>query len=141
MNPKKDHCSESQIKPVEHTADAGFIIKGRDIGELFLNSLKALYLLMEPKRQNRKFILRKISLEAPSTEELLVLWLNELIFLAEKKEIVADTARLSIKGNRLEAELKLSEGDIGGEVKAATYHDLRVRKDENGYYTKILFDL
>ncbi|MBN2190109.1 MAG: archease [Candidatus Aureabacteria bacterium] len=141
MNPKRDHCSESQINPVEHTADAGFIIKGRDTGELFLNSLKALYLLMDPRQKSKEFILKKISLEAPSTEELLVLWLNELIFLAEQKKIVVDKIGISIDGNKLEAELKLSEGGINGEVKAATYHDLSIKKDKHGYCTKIFFDL
>ncbi|MCK9555047.1 archease [bacterium] len=141
MNPKRNDCPGNRIKPIEHTADAGFIIKGRNIEELFLNSLKALYILIEPKHKNRDFILKKISLEAPSIEELLVLWLNELIFLAEKKKIVIDGPGLSIEGNRLEAELKLSEGDINTEVKAATYHDLSIKKDRHGYYTRIFFDL
>ncbi|MDD5644038.1 MAG: archease [bacterium] len=141
MKFRRNQRSGKQIKPVEHTADAGFTIKGGNIEELFLNALKALYLLIRPRPKNKKYVLKKISLEAPSTEELLVLWLNEIIFLAEQRRMAAGDIGISVKDKKLEAVLRLSEAVDGGEVKAATYHNLDIKKCRRGYSTKIFFDL
>ena len=83
----------------------------------------------------------KIVLEAPSKEELLVLWLNEIIFLAEKKSIIPKDIYIIFDGNKIIVNFKSVRVTIGVEVKAATYYKVGIKKTKTGYSTDIFFDL
>ncbi len=130
----------NDIIPIEHTADAGFIIKGETTNDLFLNAAKALCNLMEveeiaPVKEE------KITLEAPSKEELLILWLNEIIFLAEQKSIIPKDIHIIFEGNKIIVNFKPVRVTIRVEVKAATYYKVGIKKTKTGYSTDIFFDL
>ncbi|UCC94748.1 MAG: archease [Candidatus Omnitrophota bacterium] len=133
----------------EHTADVGVRVTGKTLNELFANSSKALFKLLvdSPLKQNKK---REIQLEAQTLEELLVNWLNELlsIFFAEKFLPLEYNIRIednpqskNIRGVILGEEFNPYENKINMEIKAATYHNLRVEHNRDGYTAEVIFDV
>ena len=77
-------------------------------------------------------------------------WLNETLYLFERDEVIfaemvlslAETvAGFSLKARLLGNRWRMEEGKKGTEVKAATYHELRVVKDKTGWQATITLDL
>ena len=135
---------------IEHTADLGIRVQGSTLEELFSNSASALFSLMvgyEPKRK----IEEKIILEGEDLEELLATWLNELISMFFAYKFLP--AQYNIKITHDEPQYKVLEGTLMGEefdpyentisreVKAATYHNLKVEKINKKWQTEIIFDV
>ena len=137
-----------EFELIEHTADIGMRVYGRDLPELFANAAKGLFSLItdfSPAQDQEKSII----LKGKVIEDLLVSWLSELIsgffaykFLPKSYNIRIEQA----DPNTLEARILGAEYDpysqkINMEVKAATYHDLRIEKTPEGFVTEIIFDV
>ena len=152
-------ASQEGFETVDHTADAGLRVRARSLEGLFLHAAEGLAWLLSGgrpvvRRKKREFVLRGIDLE-----ELLVAWLNEILFCREAEGLIFgwfEIAGLERPGKRAEGggqggyELRArAEGERidprrhaeGMAIKAATYHDLRLREeDEGGYDVRIIFD-
>jgi SHS2 domain-containing protein len=134
---------------IEHTADIGVRVYGKTLEDLFVNSATALFnIFVDYKPKER--ITREIVLEAQTLEDLLVNWLNELIsgFFADKflpsKFCISISSESSPKalnavltGERFNPYRK----EINVEVKAATYHGLKIVPCSGGYAVEIIFDV
>ena len=94
---------------------------------------------------------RAVQVEADDAEELLVNWLNELLFLIEQEGLLFTEFRIQ-SGSDLEGTARgggMLVANVGGAVapvtrahiKAATFHDLRLVQDETGWSTVITFDV
>lgn len=135
---------------IEHTADLGIRVYGRTLEELFNNAAIGLFGFMTEHRPKRK-IEEKIILEAEDYEELLVTWLNELISMFFTYKFLP--SRYGIKITRDEPQEKVLEGTLLGEefdpysnkisqeIKAATYHNLKVEKIGKKWQAEIIFDV
>lgn len=135
----------SKIEIINHTADIGIKVYGKTIEELFLNSAEGLYGITEVKYNGCDDLL-KINLKSDNLEELLVKFLNELIYYIETKKIGGDIKKIKIENLKgeyeLNAELRIRKiKNIGKEVKSATYHNLKIEKIKGEYKTTIIFDL
>jgi len=133
----------------EHTADIGVRVYAQNIEELFENSAKALFSLITENKELLPNLEREITLEAENLEELLVNWLNELISVFFTYKFLPRSYNIKIREKdpcSLEAFLKGSDYDpyineVKTEVKAATYHNLKIEKDSSGFRTEIIFDV
>ena len=81
---------------VEHTADMGIEVEATSFEELLAESLVALTDSLTDVTDVRALMERGVSLEAASREELLVDWLNELVFLFEVESMLFRRAELAI---------------------------------------------
>ncbi len=122
----------------EHGADVGIRGKGRTLEEAFANGAKALFSLMadlsavEPQKEIQ------VACTASDVETLFMVWLNELIALADIEKIVLSEFSVTIKDNHLTAtargeSINPQKHNLGVEVKGATYTMLRVF-NEDGYF-------
>jgi len=139
----------SDFEFIEHTADIGLRVYGKTREDLFKNAAFALSkLLVDKELAGDKRI--SVQLEAESFEDLLINWLNELIsnFFAHK--FLGSEFCLSLKNEddkkSLQAEVLGSKFDpyknkINREVKAATYHNLKIVKTNGGFSAEIIFDV
>ncbi len=89
---------------------------------------------------------REIRLEAQPLEDLLVAWLNELIYLTGTKRWVPARAGVREAGtNGLRATLEgapLGRSKLALEIKAATFGGLNVRREPDGSYaTTVILDV
>ncbi|MCB4792230.1 MAG: archease [Elusimicrobia bacterium] len=128
-----------------HTADAGMRVCGKNIRQVFENAAKGLndYLKI---RINKRKLKVKIKLKGNSYEGLIVQWLNELLYIIYSKRVIFTSYRLiELTERSLKAEAtarKLLEGShFSREIKAVTYHNIKIVKTKNGYSTKLIFDI
>jgi len=141
-------------KPVEHTADIGIKVWGRNIKELFEEAAKGMIAQIYDHTLVREKEKRDINLEAESIDELLLQWLKEILFLIESEGLLfcrfqiekdnfsirkAKTAQIqaSLHGERKDP----ARHDICIEIKAVTRHGLYVKKNGPWWEGNILFDV
>lgn len=128
-----------------HTTDIRLEIYGQSLKELFLNSSSGLAELLGIKLGQSAGRKRIIRLKAHDAESLLVNWLNEILYIVQTRHFrPAWVAITHCDGKKLEGTLtgKYSKGEILlREIKAATYHNLKIRKKGKLFKTEVLFDL
>ena len=137
---------EKDFEIINHTADVGIRAYGTDIKQAFANAAKALFSLITELDNVEEVLHRDIELTATDQESLLVEWLNELIYLFDVENIIFkrfDITRLA--NTLLEAicygeKVDRSRHELKTGVKAATYHMLKVDKDD-GCKVHVLFDI
>jgi SHS2 domain-containing protein len=78
---------------------------------------------------------RVVHLVGLDDEDLLVRWINELLWLATGEGFVTASAKVSACGHELHADLR-GRRDAGhlvvSEIKSATYHGLRLAQEPDG---------
>jgi SHS2 domain-containing protein len=127
---------------LEHTADVQLEVWGPDMAALLEEAARGTYRLMglEISRVSRRH--RRLEIAATDREQLLVSFLDELLFLAEAEELGFDAFMLEIDGSRLLAHLE--GGTVAArskEIKAVTFHRLEVRDVPYGVETTLTFDV
>jgi SHS2 domain-containing protein len=131
---------------IEHTADVGLKIYGKDLRELFINAALGLFSFITDLTKVDSDIEIKVDLKEENREELLVRWLNELIFQFSVRNFIPKEFKIDkITDNNISAgvfgeKLNLSRHKILTEIKAATYHELEIKKTRNGLEAKVIFD-
>jgi SHS2 domain-containing protein len=131
----------------EHQADVGLLVRGRDGAELFVEAGFALLSLLcdpatvEPRQRY------ELAGDAGSAEELLVDWLNDLVYLFEGERVVWCNIEVPLwQPTRYRAVLEGEPADpdrheLRGIVKAATYHGLSVDQDASGWTARVILDV
>ncbi|HSW11182.1 MAG TPA: archease [Bacillota bacterium] len=114
---------------LEHTADLRLLAYGRDEAALYQEAGTGLLEAMGAPGKGAG-LHRAVTVVAPDRESLMVAWLNELIYLAAVAggppawcEVVAVQQRAEFE---LTGRVGPASPATGAEVKAATYHGLRV---------------
>ena len=131
---------------VDHTADVGIIAYGTNMSQAFVNAARALFSLITELDDVEEVMYRDIELTASDEESLLVAWLNELIYLFDAEGIILKRFDITeLDSTRLKArsygeKVDSSKHSLKTGVKAATYHMLKVDKD-NGCKVQVLFDI
>jgi len=135
---------------LEHTADIRVRVFAESEEDLFENSAVCLFeLLTDSKVKAQKT--RKIELNAASLEDLLILWLNELISVFYSYKFLPVEYKIAIEevsgAKKLTASIAGAEFNpyadkgIKSEVKAATYHNLKINNDKTKITAEIIFDV
>ena len=127
---------------VEHTADLALRVRGSSLQALFANAARGMFQFMGDafSLDSECF---SVKLESPDAETLLVDWLNELIFLSEVHgRIFCAYNFVSISETQLHAQIGGGLAERWRErIKAATFHDLRIQREGDGYLVTIVFDV
>jgi SHS2 domain-containing protein len=132
---------------LDHTADIGIIVYGEDLKSLFQNAGEAFFHLITDLRKVRLRTEKKIEIGRESLERLMVDWLSELLYLHDVENLLFKRFNVESVGEEgLRAKVKgefFKEGIhvIKTGVKAVTYHQINVRKEERGWRAQIILDL
>ena len=129
-----------------HSADMGIRGRGPTPGAAFEQAGTALTAiitdpgLVVPERRIR------IACEAPDPELLFADWINELVFLMATKRMLFSRFEVELNGNRLNAFVWGEEVDVtkhrpAVEVKGATFTELRVARDWEGWLAQCVVDV
>lgn len=127
-----------------HTADAKFRAFGSSLEEAFKNAGIAMTNLVTDTSKIRKFSKRALFLQSTSLENLIIKFLEELLYLAEVKGFVMGDAKLEISGFDLKGTLFgdfLKNYETHGHVKAVTYNELLVSKENDIFIIQIVVDV
>lgn len=136
----------ARFEVIDHTADVGIIAYGSDLKEAFANSAYGMFSLIADLEGVEEGVCRDINVQAPDQEALLVVWLNELLYLFDVDHVIFGKFEISdLSQNRLQAKvygerIDTSHHQLKTAVKAATYHLLKVEK-ENGFRVQVILDV
>jgi len=132
---------------LDHTGDIGIIVYGRDLNELFFNAGRAFTSLLTNLNRIRTTLDRTIVLESKNLEELMVAWLGELLYLFDAKALLFRkfylekvnrySLRATARGELFQPERHL----LKREIKAVTYHQVKVENKDGRWQGRIIFDL
>ena len=132
---------------IDHTADTGIKAYGKSISEAFENAAKGMFDIITDKSEIESIGEYEIRLKAQDLEQLLVDWLSELLFLNSAKNLVfgffkvdVDEKNSSLSAHVFGEKFNISKHKVGTEIKAVTYHILKVR-NKRPYYVQVLFDI
>jgi len=142
-----------KFKIIEHIADVGVEVYGKDLNELFENSAHAMLSIMfsEPVLRSGESI--QIEIEEPSLEQLLHSWLSELLYRFSVDEITFSHFTVDVNNTNftLKARVFFEKFDEKKyfrqtEIKAVTYYQLKIDecRDAEGnlfYKARIIFDV
>lgn len=129
----------------EHPADIGLRIYGKNLPSLFENAAIALYDVLKPSVNYESQQYReKITLSSQTIEELLVSFLNEILFLSTKRHLIFQKFFINIDCSENNLQCKMTGKqifDIKREVKAVTYHRIRISRKAGYFVTDIVLDI
>jgi SHS2 domain-containing protein len=135
---------EDAIQIVEHTADWALRVTGADLVELFSRAAVGMARLLAGDLSAVPLDCeRSVTLEAPDAESLLVEWLGELAYWAEREGLVFPDVRLErVRATELTGTVRGGRApELQKHIKAVTYHDLAVRETDRGLEVTIVFDV
>ncbi len=128
-------------------ADQGIRVWGPDLPEVYRQAALGLASLMVDPTTVGPGREIPVAVEADDPEALLVAWLNELLYLCDAKGLVfSDCAIQSLTETTLSAVVCAEEFDPSrhvaiGQVKAVTYHLLRIAQSERGWGASVVVDV
>jgi SHS2 domain-containing protein len=131
----------------EHQADVGLQIDSVDGPTLFSDAGLAYLALVCELAAVREREVYDLACQACSVEELLVDWLNELIFLVEGRRVLwrrielAEFSETSLRAVLHGEPVDPARHEFRSVVKAATYHALVVARDRDGWHARVILDV
>ena len=131
----------------EHTADLGLRIRGGDLDALFAEAARALFSVIVTNldavrpRQQIDF-----HIEGERIDDLLHDWLDELLFTFSTRHVLLSQFDVSIRDSVLTGiargePIDPARHEIDLEVKAITYHGLKVQPEGPGWLAEVIVDI
>ncbi len=137
----------SRYRVEDHTADLAITAFGATLEETFANAAYAMFDQMADLGAIAQFPeQRELELRAQSAELLLREWLGELLFVAETEGLIFGRFSVSIlshwtlRGTAWGADISGVPPRGSTQVKAVTYHGLKIKKTDAGYEASVVFD-
>lgn len=129
------------FKEIDNMADAALHVWGSTLPALFQQAALGLFVLAGAQTEGSSTIFRTISLEADDSEILLVNFLSELLFYLNNG-ILFQIDRLEINGHHLGGRLAGRKvTDMRREIKAITYHQMKIIQTADQFQTDIVLDI
>jgi SHS2 domain-containing protein len=130
----------------EHEADIGIRGFGKTMEEAFGNAAAAMYSVMVKIEAVKPAQEKTVLADAPDGELLLVEWLNALLSLSDIEHIVFSKFDVKIDGTTLKGTawgetLDRVRHEPKVEIKGATYHLLRVKKEKDNFIAQCVVDV
>ena len=136
-----------QYEFINHTADIGIKVRGFSRKEMFENAARAMFDLIVDLDTVETRNQMAIEIRGGELEELLADWLRDLLYryngdkylLKEFKieKISPRGLKARVRGEKLD----MSRHSLRREIKAVTYHDLKIRKLNRQWQAQIIFDI
>lgn len=129
---------------VDHTSELELHVEGESEAEVLEEATNALAELLrgEAGQARGETVARELTVQADDRAQLLAVWLEELVFLAETEAVIPDRVTFeTIDGRGLRAHLDGHRGDPPHLVKAVTYHRLAFDRAGDGYAATVILDV
>ena len=131
----------------EHTADLGLRVRAADLDTLLAEAGRALFAVLvddldavAPRER------QEIAISGDDRAFLLFDWLNELLFRFDTEHLLFGRFEVHVHDGGLEGTawgepLDRSRHALDHEVKAITYHGLRVEQTDSGWLAEVIVDI
>ena len=131
----------------DHAADVGISVWAESLPDLFVTAFQGLMAWIGSPPDAAEHVEEEISLSAEDLDELLVRWLQEVLYLfhlrhaywiqASGVQVTGKSATGRIRGIRF----NLAQSKDYQEVKAVTYHQLQVREENGRWRANLILDI
>ena len=135
---------------VEHTADVGIEVRAATLEALFADAAAGFCDVITEAARIGGGEERTFEVDAAGLDLLLVAWLEELLFRFETTGVLYPRGEATVEGKgdswSLRARMRGERFDsarqpLKVQVKAITYHELEVARDEQGWRARVIFDI
>jgi SHS2 domain-containing protein len=131
----------------EHTADLGLRVRAADLPTLFADAGRGLFAMVVDNLDSIAVAeSREFQTAGGDLTYLLFDWLNELLYLCDTEQIVCSQFEVRFHEQGLTATARGEPIDpdrhhLTHEVKAITYHELKVERDGTGWLAEVIVDI
>ena len=131
----------------EHTADLGIRVRAADLNGLFAEAATALFAAVVDGLDTVRLTQPvEIAVEGTDREYLLFDWLRELLFRLDADHLLlarfdVKVAESGLKATAWGEPIDPARHVLSHEVKAITYHGLRVEQDPDGWIAEVIVDI
>jgi SHS2 domain-containing protein len=132
---------------LDHTGDLGIRVWAEDVTGIFHEAARALFAIITDLDTVRVRVNRKITVEAAAVDELLVAWLNELLYFYEVEGLLlcdfalTEIDERSVTGVAMGEEFDEDRHIIKTSIKAVTYHQLEITERDGCWHAQVIFDI
>ncbi|MHB1036104.1 MAG: archease [Pirellulales bacterium] len=131
----------------EHTADIGLRIRAGDLDSLFAEAARAMFSVIVANLADVRPVLSlSFTIEGQKYDDLLLDWLAELLSTFDARRVLLAEFDVRIDASGLKATargepLDPSRHRLEEEIKAVTYHRLKVERQADGWLAEVLVDV
>ena len=131
----------------EHTADIGIRARSGTLNGLFEDSAKGLFSVILTNLDSVRCVQKTtIELAGNRRDDLLFDWLAELLYTFETRRVLFGRFEVRLSESGLSAVawgevLDAGRHELDMEVKAVTYHGLKVEPEGEGWLAEVIVDL
>jgi SHS2 domain-containing protein len=131
----------------EHTADLGLRVRADNFDALFVDAARGLFsLIVADPASVRPTESVPITIAAEAPELLLFDWLNELLYLYEVRHLLLGRFDVTVGETGLQATafgepIDPARHVLDHEVKAITYHGLKVERENGRWLAEVIVDI
>ena len=135
------------IEFFEHTADLGLRVRAADLDGLFAEAARALFsAVVEDLGTVATSQHLEIRISGADKEYLLFDWLKTLLYHFDAEHLLFSRFEVRVGEGGLEAvawgePMDLARHEPNHEVKAITYHGLKVEKTADGWLAEVIVDI
>jgi SHS2 domain-containing protein len=131
----------------EHTADLGLRIRAADLDTVFAEAAEALFSVIVEDlgtvAASRKL---EVRVEGDDRAYLLFDWLKELLYRFDAEHVLYARFEIQVGPNGLTGTawgepLDRARHELAHEVKAITYHGLRLERADGGWLAEVIVDI
>jgi len=131
----------------DHTADVGLRVRAADLDTLFAEAARAMFSVMAdnleavwPTEEVR------ITLPADDLDALLQQWLGELLYTFHVRKLVFADFSVAVSERGLQGVARGEPMDaarhkLDVEIKAVTWHGLKVERTSDGWLAEVIVDI
>lgn len=131
----------------EHTADLGLRVRAPDLATLFADAGRGLTSMIAANLEAIAPV-REVRLKVGGTrrDDLLFDWLSEILYLFESEHLLLSQFDVEINPDGVHGiargePLDENRHELEHEVKAVTYHGLKVEETPNGWLAEVIVDI
>ena len=131
----------------EHTADLGLRVRAADLEMLFVDAARGLFSVIVANLDEVSPVHQiEIHLSGNQHDFLLFDWLSELLYRSETEHLVLSQFDVRLPPGELYATARGERLDparhiLAHEVKAITYHELKLEQTPSGWQAEVIVDI
>ena len=131
----------------EHTADLGLRIRSKDLDGLFEEAARAMFSNIVTELDSvRPAEQRTFEIDGDRRDDLLRDWLADLLYAFHADHMLFSRFEVHTADDRLTAiargePIDPGRHEIDAELKAVTYHGLKVEQEGDGWLAEVIIDL
>lgn len=142
--------SHSRFEFFDVTADVGYRAYGKTLNEAFENAALAMFDVMTDASKIKLETKKEVQIESEDSLALLYDWLSELIFLHDAENLIF--SRFKVEITQKKEDQYLLKGLVWGEafnlqkhesredVKAVTFHHMKIKEEFDGWMVQVILD-